>query len=141
MDNSPISSSPSPSSIYSLIIIGWIITLLVTGFVGFYIGKGSQPNDSNLDKKAPDVAQVITTPPPTDSALSAVANVLGTTNNKMNNPPSVSKTVCNKTGFAQTWEYLTPYVVKQNDSNEVSQADACGIYPSSSFACPVSSFP
>ncbi len=95
------------SSIYSVLVIGWFISLGVAGFLGFSLGKpGTAQN--------PVVAQTTNSPVP-NVLDSTITSVLPAATNLQ---PAVSNIACDKTGLAKPWEYLTTYTINQGDSLE-----------------------
>lgn len=87
----------------SKILVGilWIASLLATAFIGFTFGQ----KEKLTVKPAPQnvltsLNQVGDTPIPTQQIT----------------PSIIPNTVCAKSGFAQKWEYLTSYTVKEGDS-------------------------
>ena len=93
----------------------WVVSLIFVGFIGFAWGQGSKTTDTKKVLMA-NTSQVPVTvaPSPQITPNSFSNNIPGA---GVNTPtPTVDTTPCGKTGFAQKWEYLTAYVIKENDS-------------------------
>jgi hypothetical protein len=88
----------------------WFVSLIIAGFVGFVWGQGSKTNESTNVLSA-NTSPVTVAPSPSGASNS---NLPGSGGNIPT--PTVNNITCNKNGFAQKWEYLTAYVIKQNDS-------------------------
>jgi hypothetical protein len=90
----------------------WFVSLLIAGFIGFVWGQGSKIDESKNVLTA-NTSEVPATVSPSPSEVS---------NNNVpdsgaNTPtPTINTSTCSKNGFAQKWEYLTAYVIKENDS-------------------------
>lgn len=96
----------------------WFMSLLVVGFVGYFIGEKGLPEKSVLNAKAVH-------PSPTPIPTANPQNALDTTYYNLSSDTitqgpqkeeTSENTVCKKTGFAQKWEYLTAYEVEENDT-------------------------
>lgn len=89
-----------------------LITFVLIAFAGGYVlGKGSNMNPADLSKNEPNTSskQISENTSPTPIAatlLDAEANKAATQD----------ENACTKYGFAQKWEYLTPYIIKENES-------------------------
>ncbi len=90
----------------------WVASVIVSGFIGFVWGQGTKSDDSEKVLMA-NTSQVQVTVAPSPQTTVGSNNVPGSGNTPL---PTVNTTPCSKTGFAQKWEYLTPYVIKENDS-------------------------
>ena len=99
--NEPTQPAKSPETSSARIILSfiWVLTLIIAGYFGFLYGKGtSSAGDASAKKVLPAVSSMTSTPIPQST------------------PSIVDNNVCKKSGFAQKWEYLIPYVIKENDS-------------------------
>jgi len=118
MNENPPASSPSSNNSKFIIAFFWILSLAFTGYLCFAYGKGSVQIQSNDDKKvlnAQTVANVqepVATP---EQATTLQSDSIPADTNTVSSAVMNTRT-CTKTGFAQKWEYLTPYVVKANDT-------------------------
>jgi hypothetical protein len=103
MENTNSSSQNSADSPGKNILVGifWIISLVIAVFVGFSFGQGNK-NTINSAESAPlkTVNQINSLPTPTPQLSQNIVN---------NN-------ICEKSGFAQKWEYLTSYTLKENET-------------------------
>jgi hypothetical protein len=95
----------------------WIVSLIICLVVGYAWGSASKSvlagDTLTLNSTSPSVSPTAT------PVLSAPTNVPSTIFPTTVSPTlPVNSVACNKTGYAQKWEYLTPYVVKQGDSVE-----------------------
>lgn len=98
MDNVESSSFSGPRIIISFF---WLLSLVVAGYIGFSYAKAMPVEEKNTAKNVlPAVATATVAPSPIPQ----------------NTPTTVNNNVCQKSGFAPKWEYLTPYVVKEGDS-------------------------
>ncbi|HEX7042545.1 MAG TPA: LysM peptidoglycan-binding domain-containing protein [Patescibacteria group bacterium] len=88
-----------------LIGITWVISLILVGFVSYNYGRAGISTRSNANK--PQLVLSNTASPSPDMVATSTPNLSPT--------PSA---FCSKTGFAQKWEYLTSYTVKQGDTLE-----------------------
>jgi LysM repeat protein len=124
MDENNSTASQSSLNAKALIGIFWIISLLFTGYLCYAYGKESVQSQPKAEEKVLQVQtkqiediQAPTASPDTTTTLQsfevpaedASVNTATTT---------TAGTTCSKTGLAQKWEYLKPYVVKANDSLE-----------------------
>ena len=91
----------------------WVVSLFVVGFIGFAWGQGSKTPDTNKVLSA-NTSQVTLAPSPQVTSVAVSNTVPGVGENTP--IPTMDTTPCTKTGFAQKWDFLTPYVIKQNDS-------------------------
>jgi hypothetical protein len=86
----------------------WFVSLVIAVFIGFWWGQGNKTSEST------NVLMAKTSQTPSTVTPSPQVTVDTTARNTPT--PTVSPVACSKTGFAQKWEYLTSYVIKQNDS-------------------------
>lgn len=99
----------------------WIVSLIISGSIGFTWGQGNKPDEATKVLSASNTLQASVTATPTPQHIVSSTNkVVGPLENTPTLTPTPTPTVvsptCSKTGFAQKWEYLTPYVVKQGDT-------------------------
>ncbi len=108
-------SKPSELSIKVFIGLLWVFSVIISGIIGFSYGQGSKSDDptnvlsaniSPIPVTAAPSPQI--TPTPTSNSILGVVSDTPT--------PTVNPISCSKTGFAQKWEYLTAYEVKQGDT-------------------------
>lgn len=76
----------------------WVVSLIVIGYGGYILGQQQSPTQKN----------------PTKNVLAEINSL--PTSAPQNAAPSGVNTTCNKSGYAQQWEYLTSYVIKENDN-------------------------
>lgn len=126
MDESVESSSQASANLKLLIGFLWVFSIIFTGFVGYGFGKESVGKQTEsqakvLNAQTNQIASVqdsITTPVPiaveekTETATAPTIAPIGPASSSS----TTTESVCSKTGFAQKWEYLKPYVLKPNDS-------------------------
>lgn len=93
----------SSDSLGSKMILGvlWLLSLGVVGYVGFLIGQGVTETKTQSDQEVLSTLVSQTPMSPTPAIRSAASS----------DTPS-----CQKTGYAQKWEFLEPYVVKEKDT-------------------------
>jgi hypothetical protein len=89
----------------------WLLSIVVAAGVAFFYGKTSnQSAGSNAPNVLSSTNQISVEPTPTTA--SQIVQVTQEVS-----PVQDNKT-CSKYGFAQKWEYLTAYSVKENDTLE-----------------------
>jgi LysM repeat protein len=95
----------------------WGLSLVIAVVIGYAWGNGSKPTQST------EVLAANTTPSPV--VATPTPQSVPSTNNSPSmiesSPtplpsPTPNASACNKTGYAQKWEYLTGYIVKQGDT-------------------------
>jgi hypothetical protein len=78
----------------------WILSLVIVGFIGYSFGQRGKtsPQITSTNVLGSDITQppVVASPTPNDIPIST--------------PP------CAKSGYAQKWEFLRTYVIKEGDS-------------------------
>ncbi len=105
--------SDNNSGMKVLLSMLWIVSIFLAGIIGFSYGqknKTPQPQTNNSVLASNQLNITDKPVPPTNMPVSTpiIANTIS---------PTVTYTnTCPKTGFAQKWEYLTAYIVKQNDT-------------------------
>lgn len=110
---------PSESNRGMKVFIGifWGITLVIALIIGYAWGNGSKTAEST------EVLAAATSPTP--QPATPTPQIVSSPNTSLNAAPTTpvstatptpNATACSKTGYAQKWEYLTPYVVKQGDT-------------------------
>jgi len=97
-------NTPDASGMKILFTSLWMISVVIAGYIGYGYGQGQTP-----DKK-------VLTPTPTIQANPTVIDYTVPGNATTVSPAMVDTKACAKTGFAQKWEYLTAYVIKENDT-------------------------
>lgn len=104
---------------------------MLTGFLAYGYGKASFQPPKTTDEKILS-AQTNTTQNEESSLKDPMGGTSQITPAESTNLPAANTTVnagasnnstCPKTGFAQKWEYLTAYTVKQNDTLESIATD------------------
>lgn len=89
----------SLSSTVNIVAFFWIVSLLLVGFVGYYIGQST----TSLTKNTPQTPVAPTT---------AEISLLGSTPT----PTIDLESICVKSGPSQKKDYLIPYILKEGDS-------------------------
>lgn len=104
-----------PESLIPKMMLGafWIISLVAVGYVGFAVGQGSKLPETKTET---EVLSSLVTQPPQSSAQPTVAP-----STALPNTPA-----CEKSGYAQKWEFLDPYVVKEKDTVQGIAASELG---------------
>lgn len=126
MQNNAMQKSPNSSSNSRFpLTIFWVISLIIIGLLGFIFGKGITSENAKtkvLGEKKEDLSIQIPTaipsqspspsPSPTQQNIVKIQPITETspTLSPVNTLP------CSKNGFAQKWEYLISYVLKENDT-------------------------
>ncbi len=110
MDNLPRSQNTTDFSKLKIILsLFWIVSVILSGYIGFLYGQGNQSGQTNTEKNVlSSTSQVTDTPNPSPQSSSAA--VSGTT------PTVINNNACSRSGQAQKWEFLTSYVVQQDDT-------------------------
>lgn len=101
--------NPTSDSLGPKLVLGvfWLISLVAVGYAGFAIGQGTKLPEQKSDQ---EVLNSLVTQP--QSQLSPVAtNAIQETKAQVPNTPA-----CGQSGYAQKWEFLDPYVVKDKDT-------------------------
>lgn len=91
----------------------WVVTLLITGFGGYLYGRSTTVV---VDPEKKVVLGSTNESPTPIEAQQQTSYLQGETPTPITTLQQKSSGTCKKTGFAQKWEYLKPYTVKQNDS-------------------------
>ncbi len=108
-------ATPSPlatnDSLNMKILVGifWVFTTVISAVVGFSYGRNTQVAQLPVEKNTVlgSTSEIAATP------TESVENILPSA---PTNITPTSTAFCKKAGFAQKWEYLTPYIIKENDS-------------------------
>lgn len=128
MDNNPDNagtqdpvSKTSADSKYTWISIGffWVLSLIIVGYVGFIDGKGDKVNSTQALKKVAGASTSLLPGVPIQSPTPQTGSVVQVTSMvtpSQNAPTGVSTAPCARSGYAQKWEYLTPYTIKNGDT-------------------------
>lgn len=96
---------------FSIILI---ILVAISAMSGYYIGKNSSNQKVNDEKVLSSNFVQITNPPTSTPSPEPTPYVISVIS--QNPKPIVDSKVCSKYGFAQKWEYLTSYTIKENDN-------------------------
>jgi len=119
MNETPNTSSQTSSTSKILLTSFWIASILLTGFLAYGYGKGSVKTQTNANEKVLSAQSIqsggVQGPITGSDNTAAQSPSLPASDSTVSSAP-VNTTSCAKTGFAQKWEYLTPYVLKQGDS-------------------------
>ncbi len=100
MEKMETESSHEPSDSKSIFVLLWVISLIISGVVGYFIGRNGISTQQTAGS-----AQIT----PTVAGIS--------TQNIESPTPSVDLTaICKKTGVSQKKDYLVSYTIKPNDS-------------------------
>ena len=118
------SSTPEKShiSMNTIIFLSlfWIVSVIFSGIMGFGYGKDSIKNQQKTEPKVlnattsqiPNEKDKITFP----DTFAVDQDVYDKSSDASTEASNKNSKTCPKTGLAQKWEYLTPYVLKANDS-------------------------
>lgn len=97
------------SSTANIVALLWLVSLVVVGFISFLVGK------SSITPASQEVAGITAVPTPEPQA--PVITV----------PPNANinlDTICEKSGFSQKKDYLTPYILKEGDTfNSIAESE------------------
>lgn len=107
-----------------LLSILWICSIFISGFIGFIYGRSNQNSQTGAEKNtlAVSINQITNTPTPTSISIPipipspSAKSITPTVAPTVIPTNTVKSDSCSKTGFAQKWEYLTAYIIKQNDT-------------------------
>lgn len=117
-----MNTSNNSASTLFFVTACWLLSLVVTGMIAYAYGKGSLTSQQTT-KDAVLSSQVVQEEglkDPQQDSTNSVSPAQSTdlpADSRQQTATTDSK-ACSKTGFAQKWEYLTPYTVKQNDTLE-----------------------
>ncbi len=95
--NSPIASSDTSGAKMAIGML-WVVSLIVIGYLGYIIGqKETAPQKSSTKNVLAEINSLPTSPPSSVTAKNTTVS-------------------CSKSGYAQQWEYLKSYTIKENDN-------------------------
>ena len=80
----------------------WLISLLLVGYGGYALGQSAKIEENEATPKV--LNAMVSQPASTPSVVPSLT------------PQPVDAIACAKSGYAQKWEYLTSYTVKEKDS-------------------------
>lgn len=94
-----ISDTSTPKLLMSFL---WLISLLVVGFIGYTIGQAAKQPNLQTDKQV--LNSLVSQAPVPPTAIASPS------------PQKNDTPACEKSGYAQKWEFLQPYTVKEKDT-------------------------
>lgn len=99
------SNASETGSMRTMISISWIGSLIIVAAISYLFGRASMPvNQKPTEQKVMSANAVMASSTPVPTATPQTS------------PTPLPEKACSKTGFAQKWEYLTPYILKEGDS-------------------------
>src|SRR5258708_422806 len=98
------------------IVIGTVgvLALVLVALIGLSYIKGQSSSQKSVMGTANEITPLVVSPTP--QAVANVATVITPDAESTVAPTEASSPSCSRTGYAQKWEYLTAYTVKEDDT-------------------------